>query len=120
VHKKLGLQPGWGGATRLTRLVGPQTALYMLSTAKILSAEELIDFGFCAPEIVKDMDAWLEEHLISTPKTVIRAMKKNTVNAQKYEYFTALEREREVFQKLISADESQKKIRALHQKLSKK
>ena len=27
----------------------------MLSTAKILSAEELIDFGFCAPEIVKGL-----------------------------------------------------------------
>ena len=33
------------------------------------------------------MDAWLEEHLISTPKTVIRAMKKNTVNAQKETVF---------------------------------
>ena len=32
---------------------------------------------------VLDMDAWLDQHIISTPKTVIRAMKKNTVNAQK-------------------------------------
>ena len=83
VHKKMALQPGWGGAARLTRLVGGQTALYMLTTAKVFNTDELIGLGYCAPEIVGDIDIWLDKHIMSTPKEVIRAIKKNNVNAIK-------------------------------------
>ncbi|CAG5098774.1 Oidioi.mRNA.OKI2018_I69.XSR.g15964.t1.cds [Oikopleura dioica] len=56
VHKNLALQPGWAGATRLVRLVGAQNALYMLSTAKVFNAQELVDIGFCVPEIIEDIE----------------------------------------------------------------
>ena len=45
MHKKLGLQPGWGGATRLTRLVGPQTALFWIKILK--------DIFFCFDSFLK-------------------------------------------------------------------
>ena len=64
-------------------MVGTQNALYMLATARVFEAEELIRMGFAAPEIVKDLDLWLDRHITSTPKSVIRVMKQNNINAKK-------------------------------------
>ena len=44
VHKKMALQPGWGGAARLIKLVGRQCAVELLLTARVLSPDELIRF----------------------------------------------------------------------------
>jgi len=46
VHKKMALQPGWGGAARLIKLVGRQCAVELLLTARVLSPDELIRFDF--------------------------------------------------------------------------
>jgi len=116
VHKNMALQPGWGGATRLTRLVGLQNSLYMLSTGKVFEADELIKTGFCAPEVVKDIDVWLEKNLLNIPKPVIRAMKKNGVNALKYDYDKAMSKEREIFATLVGSEENR---HALKMALSK-
>ena len=40
----------------LIRLVGVQNALYMLSTAKVFDAKQLVDIGFCVPEIIDDIE----------------------------------------------------------------
>jgi len=45
VHAHMGVSPGWGGATRLTRLVGRQRALQLLGTAMPLNASQALDFG---------------------------------------------------------------------------
>jgi len=40
----------------IIRLVGAQNALYMLSTAKVFNAQQLVDIGFCVPEIIEDIE----------------------------------------------------------------
>ena len=42
VHKKMALQPGWGGASRLIHLVGRQTAAELFLTARVVSSDELL------------------------------------------------------------------------------
>ena len=45
VHAKLGISPGWGGGGRLTRLVGRGAALRLLTTARLVAAEEALALG---------------------------------------------------------------------------
>jgi ethylmalonyl-CoA/methylmalonyl-CoA decarboxylase len=45
VHAKLGISPGWGGGGRLTRLVGRGAALRLLTTARLVEAEEALSLG---------------------------------------------------------------------------
>jgi enoyl-CoA hydratase/3-hydroxyacyl-CoA dehydrogenase len=43
---RIGLLPGWGGTTRLQRLVGQSAAKYVVFTAEPQSAERMREFGF--------------------------------------------------------------------------
>lgn len=49
----------------IIRLVGVQNALYMLSTAKVFNAQQLVDIGFCVPEIIEDIEVmdWKMLHI---------------------------------------------------------
>ncbi len=42
---RLGLITGWGGATRLLRLIGPSKALYVLTTGSSLNSSQAKDLG---------------------------------------------------------------------------
>ena len=58
VHTKMNISPGWGGATRLARLVGKSRALRILCTAQVLTAQECAALGI-ADAVVEpsNMDA---------------------------------------------------------------
>ena len=43
---RLGIIPGWGGTTRLPRLVGLRTAIEMIVTGKTISAKRALRIGF--------------------------------------------------------------------------
>ncbi|XP_076805928.1 ethylmalonyl-CoA decarboxylase-like [Clavelina lepadiformis] len=45
VHKKMGLTPGWGGVTRLVRLIGRDKALHLLSASNKISAQDALHLG---------------------------------------------------------------------------
>lgn len=47
VQRKMGITPGWGGASRLVKLVGRQHALQILCGMRPLSAYESLDVGLC-------------------------------------------------------------------------
>lgn len=53
VHATMGLTPGWGGATRLTRAVGRRSALRLLAGSAVVVGEEVERIGL-ADTIVKD------------------------------------------------------------------
>jgi ethylmalonyl-CoA/methylmalonyl-CoA decarboxylase len=48
VQLKMGVTPGWGGGTRLVRMVGREKALEMLLTMTRLGPYEALDMGFCS------------------------------------------------------------------------
>lgn len=45
VHIKVGVCCGWGGGARLIQLVGPSRALEMLSSGRLIDAEEALQLG---------------------------------------------------------------------------
>lgn len=45
VHTRLGLVPGWGGGTRVVRLVGAARGLQLLGAAVALDADEALSWG---------------------------------------------------------------------------
>lgn len=52
---KVGIHPGWGGATRLTRRVGPANAKYIVFTGREeISAEEAFGLGFVTRVVPAD------------------------------------------------------------------
>jgi enoyl-CoA hydratase len=55
----LGLMPGAGGTQRLTRAVGKSTAMDVILTGRLLSADEARERGLVARVVAKE--AWLDE-----------------------------------------------------------
>lgn len=51
---KLGLIPGYGGTQRLPRLVGPSTALKLLLTGEMISAQEALRIGLIDEVVAPD------------------------------------------------------------------
>lgn len=45
VHPTMGISPGWGGGTRLTKLVGRSRALRLLASAEKVTAEAALELG---------------------------------------------------------------------------
>lgn len=46
VHVKMGVSPGWGGGSRLTKLVGRQKALQLIAASKPMDAALSKEFNF--------------------------------------------------------------------------
>ena len=61
---ELGIMPGWGGATRLTRLVGRSRALRVLLTAASVGAEEAYRIGL-TDEIAEEGQALVEAQALA-------------------------------------------------------
>lgn len=57
VQVKLGISPGWGGAALLARIVGYQTALRLVLSGKVLTAEEAKQIGM-VDEVVPQETLW--------------------------------------------------------------
>ncbi|PWN08216.1 enoyl-CoA hydratase/isomerase family protein [Rhodohalobacter mucosus] len=78
---KFYLPPGWGGLTRLNRIVGKKTADYWLASQKIISAEEALRAGLIQDVFPDDeYDGKLEklmQKLVLNDRTFIDYMKKN-------------------------------------------
>ncbi|XP_016053752.1 PREDICTED: ethylmalonyl-CoA decarboxylase-like isoform X1 [Miniopterus natalensis] len=83
VHKKMGLEPSWGGATRLAEIIGSRQALKVLSGALKLDSELALNLGMVdevlkssdETECLKEAQEWLKQ-FTEGPLEVIRALKK--------------------------------------------
>ncbi|CAN9513921.1 unnamed protein product [Ophioblennius macclurei] len=109
VHKHMGLVPGWGGASRLVRIVGSQTALKLLGGALKVDSELGLNIGL-ADEILEANEAaaaggdarlrqaenWLSR-FTKGPAPVIQAVKKVVISGRELPLSDALRTEKEVF-----------------------
>lgn len=101
IHSRVGLVPGWGGGTRLVRLLGLTTALQLLSTGQKLTAEEAVRIGLVSG-IVSDADpvteatAWLLEH-VKPAAEIVRTMKGIVSAASELPMIESLDAERKLF-----------------------
>ena len=81
VQARMGVIPGWGGATRLQNLVGKSKSLEILLSCKTLNSEKATSLGLC-DQIVSDEDClsetqtWLE-NLVQHDPEVLHAMKRS-------------------------------------------
>ncbi|KXS16614.1 ClpP/crotonase [Gonapodya prolifera JEL478] len=84
VHANMGIVPGWGGANRLTRLVGRRNALRLLGTTEILSAEQALEIGF-ADEIASEDESalasseiFLSRFIFEDPESALPYLKQHS------------------------------------------
>lgn len=95
LHKRMGLVPGWGGTTRLCRIVGPRKALHLMTSGRPLSADEALSIGLADDVIPKSNDLedstddvaneWLERTfaLSNFDCDVLRSMKTVVMDVEK-------------------------------------
>ena len=79
VQARLGLSPGWGGGKRLVRMVGYAKAIELLSTSRMIKAEEAIKIGlvnaaYPAEGIMQAADE-LAERISDKPKMTVGMIK---------------------------------------------
>ncbi|XP_077546179.1 ethylmalonyl-CoA decarboxylase-like [Haemaphysalis longicornis] len=98
VQVRMGLIPGWGGITRLVRLLGPSEALKLISSGRKISAEEALELGL-ADDILQSYESplleakkWLgryiagDAHVVRTLKeTIVRSRELSTVDSLREE-----------------------------------
>lgn len=72
---RIGAVAGWGGTTRLPRLIGKGRAAEMLLTGRMISSEEALAFGLVnrvveSEDLMKEAEALLQEILCQAPLAV--------------------------------------------------
>lgn len=97
VHAKMGIIPAWGGNYMLQKVVGYQTALDLITTARIIRADEGKQIGIVNDSVDTFNQAadWLKER-IKYDRTVIRAAKLVALNIRERDE-DILEEERKIF-----------------------
>lgn len=108
VHMRMGILPAWGGTTWLTRLVGPQLALDLITTGRALGGEEAVRAGFASALLEgsnpqAEAVAWLQEHLAS-PARLVKDAKAAVIAARDLSFADALRREAQLFAPLWGGD----------------
>ncbi|XP_067840674.1 ethylmalonyl-CoA decarboxylase [Heptranchias perlo] len=104
VHKLMGLVPGWGGATRLIKLIGYRNALKLLSSAQHVDPETGLKIGL-VDEILasSDQDSCLEEaqnwlnQYVKGSSQVVRAIKNVVVSGRELSQEESLKNEKSIF-----------------------
>jgi len=89
VHCRVGIVAAWGGGSRLVQLVGPSRAIELMSSGRLVGAEEALnlglvnnileDAGLSNEQVMAQAKQYLESHLIGAKSTIIAI--KGLVNA---------------------------------------
>ncbi|PIK52875.1 putative ethylmalonyl-CoA decarboxylase [Apostichopus japonicus] len=121
VQAKMGMSPGFGGGSRLVRIVGPRTALKLLTSTQMISSEEALNFGLSDSTVSETKDIcqaasdWLGQYT-AAPVDVVRAMKTVVKHATELTLDQALLREKHVFTSLWGGPEQRKAFAKVSQK----
>lgn len=89
VHCRVGICAAWGGGSRLVQLVGPSRAIDLMSSGRLVSADEALNIGLVNnvidedgltdDDIMNEAKRYLMSHLIGAKSTIIAI--KGLVNA---------------------------------------
>lgn len=109
VQVKLNIAPGWGGCTRLVKLVGRTKALRLLSSGIVMNSETAYSIGFVNDIIDKDGDIldlgkqWLLENCIGDVAAT-RVLKQMVMAGSQFGEEESLKLERQLFCKVWGGD----------------
>ena len=114
VQAKLGIPPGWGGLTRLVRLVGRSQAMLWLGTAAVINAEEahtagLVDQVAPPRKFAEHTDGVIRRLAANAPE-LITALKRGAARAKALPLDEALQAELEPFCRLWGSDRHRRRI----------
>lgn len=104
VQIRMGITAGWGGGSRLVRLLGPTKALHLLAGGRRLNAQECLAIGFVdhvidlkdSPSVVQAATDWLSQFTCFESQP-LQACKQIVTAAKCHPLDQALDREKEVF-----------------------
>ncbi|XP_069743072.1 ethylmalonyl-CoA decarboxylase isoform X2 [Narcine bancroftii] len=104
VHKLVGLVPGWGGATRLIKLIGYRNALKLLSSAQRVDPAMGLNIGLIDEILVSSNEEgslqeahnWLNQYVRGSSQ-VIRAIKNVVVSGRELSQEESLKNEKIIF-----------------------
>uniref|UniRef100_A0A131Z2J3 Ethylmalonyl-CoA/methylmalonyl-CoA decarboxylase n=1 Tax=Rhipicephalus appendiculatus TaxID=34631 RepID=A0A131Z2J3_RHIAP len=102
VQVRMGLVPGWGGTTRLVRLLGAHEALELLASSRKVGAEEAHEIGL-VDYVLQNYESplaeaknWLGQY-IAGDAHVIRTLKETIVKARELSTVDSLREELRLF-----------------------
>src|SRR5437764_12695622 len=116
----LGLMPGAGGTQRLTRAVGKATAMDVILTGRMLSADEARDAGLVSRVVAKE--AWLDEakrvarEIAAKSPVAVRLAKEAVDKAFEAPLQVGVEFERRAFYLARASDDSTEGLTAFLEK----
>ena len=113
VQSTMGVAPGWGGGTRLVRLLGRKKALELMISARVLPAVEAVAEGL-ADAIAgdgEDAEEFILKMVAGKAAAVMRAAKMISIVGAEEELDQALEVERALFAAVWGGDAHQRAMR---------
>ncbi len=116
----LGLIPGYCGTQRLSRIIGLSNALYLLTTADMIDANEALRLGLVqkvvpAEELISESEK-IASKIASKGNMAIKKVKEVTVKGMNMNFYDACEYEAEEFGKLFDGEEAQEGMKAFLEK----
>ncbi|KAH6922289.1 hypothetical protein HPB50_012068 [Hyalomma asiaticum] len=116
VQVRMGLVPGWGGTTRLVRLLGAHEALELLASGRKVGAEEAFELGL-VDYILQNYESplaetrnWLGQYIAGDPH-VIRTLKETVVKARELSTVDSLREELRLFSTVWSGPANQEALK---------
>eukprot|EP01060_Flectonema_neradi_P038255 TRINITY_DN7987_c0_g1_i1.p1 TRINITY_DN7987_c0_g1~~TRINITY_DN7987_c0_g1_i1.p1 ORF type:complete len:348 (+),score=70.34 TRINITY_DN7987_c0_g1_i1:50-1093(+) len=114
-HTHMGLSTGWGGGTRLTKLVGRRAAILLLCSGKPCSPKDATSFGLVdrtTPEgdTYRDSLAFIKANFMNAPTAAVKGCKDIIAAAEILTPRTALLYEQNIFAALWARNARAKQI----------
>lgn len=116
----LAIIPGAGGTQRLPKLIGISSALYWITSAKVFSAQECLQYGVANWVVANDeLPKKAQEiavEIAANGPLAVRAAKEAVVRGQEVEPFVGMEIERQCYAKIIPTKDRLEALAAFQEK----
>lgn len=108
VHARLNVTTGWGGGSRLVKLIGRTKALHVLTSGVVMDAEQALKIGYANDIVDSEGDIvdlgknWLQKNVIGN-MTCTRIVKQVVLAADNLSESRAYDIERDLFTAVFGA-----------------